>query len=235
MVHFKIRSLFIAMLISSPLASAVADDLPVVEKPMQRNVEITCRLDIFTPMLYEGITSNVGGKTSLTFNRTCAELRGQEYKLNKTDRAILHPKSLMLWDSGLMSVNFKVNDQIVTLDKSDVRKTLRVISLGRMTLVDFGTVGRLYDNTEQHWCPFALKFPEAKLQSPPLYWYEKKSQNIVRFYQGVWAGPIQKTQHHLPAACSNSRTPAPAPKAVIFKMGKDIPVREHTGPVIVSY
>ena len=237
-VSMPMRSLLFACMATAiiPL-TAGAQDLPVVVKPLHRSVELTCRLDIFTPMLYEGITTELGGsKTTLTFNKSCAELQGIEYPV-KAGRALLHAKSLLTWDKGLFGTQVQVNDQILELPNGEFRKSIRVIPLGRMSLVDFGTVGHVYDNTEQHWCPFAMKFPvsaASKSNSLPLYWYDKSSQNIIRFYQGSWGAGINKTQHYLPAACSSSQTPQP-PKPVIFKFGKDIPVNVHTGPVVVTY
>lgn len=233
-VRQQIRPLLIACMAAMLPVSVMAQNLPTVAKPLQRNVELTCRLDIFTPMLYEGITTDLGGsRTSLTFNKSCAELQGREY-LVKEGQAPLHAKSLLMWDKGLLGTQVRVNDQILELPKGEFRKSLRIIPLGRMSLVDFGNVAHVYDNTEQHWCPFALKFPKNEAKSPPLYWYDKASQNIVRFYQGAWATPISKSQHYLPAACSNSQTPLPV-KPVLFKLGKDIPVRVHSGPVVVTY
>lgn len=232
----QIRPLLIACMAAAMLPlSASAQDLPTVAKPLQRNVELTCRLDIFTPMLYEGITTEMGGsKTSLTFNKSCAELQGREYPV-KDGQASLHPKSLLTWDKGLLGAQVRVNDQVLELPRGEFRKSLRIVPLGRMSLVDFGNMAYVYDNTEQHWCPFAMKFPSAaEIKSPPLYWYDKASQNVIRFYQGSWGAGINKTQHYLPAACSSSQTPMP-PKPVLFKLGKDIPVNVHTGPVIVTY
>jgi hypothetical protein len=233
--RMKIRPLLIAGMAAAmlPLVSG-AQDLPTVAKPLQRNVELTCRLDIFTPMLYEGITTEIGGsKTVLTFNKSCAELQGQEYMV-KDGRASFHPKSLLTWDKGLLSAQVRVNDQVLDIPRGEFRKSLRVISIGRMSVVDFGKVAHVYDNTEQHWCPFALKFPASDAKSLPLYWYDKNSQNVIRFYQGSWGAGINKTQHYLPAACSSSQTPMP-PKPVHFKFGKDLPVNVHTGPVVVTY
>lgn len=214
-------------------ASVWSQELPTVAKPLQRKVELTCRLDVFTPMLYEGITTELGGsKTTLTFNKSCAELEGREYSVRE-GKAPIHAKSLMEWSAGWGN-EVRVGNQTLSLNSGDLRKTLRVIPLGRMSLVDFGGVGHIYDNTEQHWCPFAFKFPAGTTKATPLYWYDKNSQNVIRFYQGAWAGPISKTQHHLPAACSSSQTPMPQ-KPILFKMGKDIPVNVHKGPVVVTY
>lgn len=234
-VRTQLRPLLVACAAAAlfPMVST-AQELPIVAKPLARNVELTCRLDVFTPMLYEGITSDIGGsRTTLTFNKRCAELEGKEYS-RKLGQAPLHAKSLMVWDTGLLGTQVRVNDQVLELKRGEFRKNVRVISLGRMSLVDFGTVGHVYDNTEQHWCPFAMKFPTVAEKSPPLYWYDQKSQNVVRFYQGAWAGPISKTQHHLPAACSSSQTPKPV-KPILFKKGTDIPVNVHQGPVVVTY
>ena len=233
--QMPMRPLLIACMAAAMLPlTAGAQDLPTVAKPLQRNVELTCRLDIFTPMLYEGITTELGGsRTTLTFNKSCAELHGREYPV-KTGRAPLHAKSLLTWDKGLLGTQVQVNEQVLELPRGEFKKSLRVIPMGRMSLVDFGTVAHIYDNTEQHWCPFALTFPVASpSNSPPLYWYDKTSQNIIRFYQGSWGAGINKTQHYLPAACSSSQTPMP-PKPIIFKFGKDIPVNVHTGPVVVT-
>lgn len=234
-VRTQIRPLLIACMAATlfPIGST-AQDLPIVAKPLARSVELTCRLDIFTPMLYEGITSDIGGsRTTLTFNKSCAELEGKEYSI-KLGQAPLHAKSLLQWDKGILGTELRVNDQVLELKRGDLKKSFRVIGLGRMSLVDLGTVGYVYDNAEQHWCPFAMKFPTIAEKSPPLYWYDQKSQNVVRFYQGAWAGPISKTQHYLPAACSSSQTPKPV-KPILFKKGVDIPVNIHQGPVVVTY
>lgn len=234
-VSMKIRPLLLACIaLAMGTWEVGAQELPTVAKPLQRAVELTCRLDIFTPMLYEGITTELGGsKTTLTFNKSCAELQGREYPV-KDGQAPLHAKSLLIWDKGLLGAQVRVNDQVLDMPRGEFRKSLRVIPLGRMSLVDFGNVAHVYDNTEQHWCPFALKFPAAEVKSPPLYWYDKASQNVIRFYQGSWGAGINKTQHYLPAACSSSQTPLP-PKPVLFKLGKDIPVNVHKGPVVVTY
>ena len=228
------RSILIACLTAVLLPlPASAQSLPTIAKKLQRNVELTCRLDIFTPMLYEGITTELGGsRTSLTFNKSCAELRGQEYSV-KEGKASLHPGSLLVWDKGMLGSDVRVNDQILALPSGELRQTLRIVPLGRMSLVDFGSVAYVYDNTEQHWCPFSLTFPKIDAKSSPLYWYDKSSQNIIRFYQGAWAGPISKTQHYLPAVCSSSQTPLPV-KQTIFKYGVDLPVNVHTGPIVVT-
>ena len=231
----QIRSLLIACLTATVLPLTVgAQELPTVVKPLHRNVELTCRLDIFTPMLYEGITTELGGsRTSLTFNKSCAELQGREY-LVKEGKAPLHAKSLLVWDKGLLGAQVRVNDQVLELPRGEFRKSLRVVPLGRMSLVDFGNVAHVYDNTEQHWCPFAMKFPASEAKSTPLYWYDKNSQNVIRFYQGSWGTNISKTQHYLPAACSSSQTPMPT-KPILFKRGTDIPVNVYLGPIVVTY
>lgn len=231
----KMKMLLIIGFVASGLPfSANAQDLPSVAKPLQRSVELTCRLDIFTPMLYEGITTEMGGsKTSLTFNKSCAELQGRDYSLS-VGQAPLHAKSLLIWEHGIFGGRVRVNDQTIDLPRGEFKKSLRIVPLGRMSLVDFGNIAHVYDNTEQHWCPFALTFPKYKSKSPPLYWYDKTSQNIVRFYQGSWNTGISKTQHYLPAACSSSQTAAVA-KPVAFKFGEDLPLTIHAGPVVVAY
>ena len=69
------RLSWLACLVLIAPASVWAQDLPTGAKPLHRKVELTCRLDVFTPMLYEGITTELGGsKTTLTFKKSCAEL-----------------------------------------------------------------------------------------------------------------------------------------------------------------
>ena len=232
--RMKIHSLLIACLaaMSWPM-TANAQELPTVAKPLQRNVELTCRLEIFTPMLYEGITTDLGGsRTSLTFNKSCAELQGREYMV-KEGRASMHAKSLLVWDKDFLGAQVRVNDQVLELPSGVFRKSLRIVPLGRMSLVDFGNVAHVYDNTEQHWCPFAMTFPASEVKSTPLYWYDNKSQNVIRFYQGSWGTSVSKTQHYLPAACSSSQTPIPS-RPTVFKRGTNISVNVYSGPIVVT-
>ena len=173
------RLSWLACLVLIAPASVWAQDLPTVAKPLHRKVELTCRLDVFTPMLYEGITTELGGsKTTLTFNKSCAELEGREYSVRE-GKAPIHAKSLMEWNTGWGN-EVRVGSQSLALKSGDLRKSLRVIPLGRMSLIDFGGVGHIYDNTEQHWCPFAFKFPAGTTKATPLYWYDKNSQNVIR-------------------------------------------------------
>ena len=211
---------------------AVANDAIVVRKELQRPVEITCRLDVFTLMLYEGLTSDVGGKTSFTFNKNCAELQGREISW-KDGRSSIHPKTLLTWDKGLSGITLNANGQLLELPRQS-KNSFRVVALGRMTLIVLDTQGWVYDNAEQHWCPFAMEFPASKGKEAPLFWYDKASGNVVRLYQYGWNTPIQKTQHYLPAVCSNSSPPKPPDKPVRYRI-KDLPVRVWNGPVVITH
>ena len=212
-------------------ASTWASNTLTVGKDLQRSVEATCQLDVFTPMLYQGLTSNVGGKTSFTFNKNCAELQGKDISW-KDGGAPIHPKTLLTWNNRFGSMALNANDQPLEIEHQN-KSTFRVVNIGRMTLLVFDTQGWLFDNTEQHWCPFPMKFPESKGLDTPLFWYDKASGNVIRFHQHDWNTPIQKTQHYLPAACSNSSPPPIAPKPIRYRIN-DLPVRLWNGPVILS-
>ena len=227
---------FLILFVTTWTPIVVGQELPAVGKPLQNHVERMCGLDMFTPMLYEGMTMPLGGgKSTFTFKKSCAELQGQEYS-TQSGKALLHAKSLLTWSQNFSGTHIKANDQLLELPNREFGRSLRIVPMGRMSLVDFGKVAHVYDNTEQHWCPFALTFPTAPLtaSSPPLYWYDKDSRNIIRLHQQSWGRTVSKTQHYLPAVCSSSQTPMAA-KLIIFKFGKDIPVNTHTGPVVVTY